>query len=40
LTVQLLKQDNWPEFQTPGHLPPNVIRFRPRASKPPRPRSR
>jgi hypothetical protein len=42
LTLELLKQNDWAEFQTPeppGQLPPNVIRFRPRASKPAGPRS-
>jgi hypothetical protein len=29
LTLGLLKQDNWPEFDTPEPLPPNVVRFRP-----------
>jgi hypothetical protein len=39
LTVELLKQVDWPDFDTPEQLPPNVIRFRPRAWKTPGPRS-
>ena len=31
LTLELLQQDDWPEFREPEPLPPNVIRFRPRA---------
>jgi hypothetical protein len=31
LTLELLKQDDWPDFETPEPLPPNVVRFRPRA---------
>jgi hypothetical protein len=30
LTVELLRQEAWPEFAEPEPLPPNVIRFRPR----------
>jgi hypothetical protein len=30
LTLELLQQDDWPEFDEPDDLPPNVIRFRPR----------
>ena len=30
LTLELLKQDDWPDFDTPEPLPPNVVRFRPR----------
>jgi hypothetical protein len=29
LTLELLQQDNWPEFAEPELLPPNVVRFRP-----------
>jgi hypothetical protein len=39
LTVELLKQADWPDFEKPEPLPPNVVRFRPRAPKQPRPRS-
>ena len=28
LTLELLQQDDWPEFDEPEDLPPNVIRFR------------
>jgi hypothetical protein len=31
LTLELLGQDDWPDFDTPEPLPPNVTRFRPRA---------
>ena len=30
LTLELLNQDDWPDFATAAPLPPNVIRFRPR----------
>ena len=30
LQLQLLAQPDWPEFDEPEQLPPNVIRFRPR----------
>jgi hypothetical protein len=30
LQLQLLAQPEWPEFNEPKQLPPNVIRFRPR----------
>ena len=30
LTLELLRQDSWPEFGTSEDLPANVIRFRPR----------
>jgi hypothetical protein len=30
LTLELLRQEEWPEFDEPEPLPPNVIRFRPR----------
>lgn len=30
LQLQLLAQPDWPEFEEPEELPPNVIRFRPR----------
>jgi hypothetical protein len=30
LQLELLRQPDWPEFDEPGPLPPNVIRFRPR----------
>jgi len=30
LTLELLRQDDWPDFKPPDQLPPNVIRFRPR----------
>jgi hypothetical protein len=39
LTVELLKQAEWPDFEKPEPLPPNVVRFRPRAPEKPRPRS-
>ena len=29
--LELLKQDAWPDFETSEPLPPNVVRFRPRA---------
>jgi len=29
LTLELLRQDDWPDFEKPQDLPPNVIRFRP-----------
>jgi hypothetical protein len=31
LMLELLGQHDWPEFDEPEPLPPNVIRFRPRA---------
>ncbi len=31
LTLELLQQDDWLDFDEPEDLPPNVIRFRPRA---------
>jgi hypothetical protein len=34
LTVELLTQADWPDFEKPQPLPPNVVRFRPRAAKP------
>ena len=30
LQLELLHQSDWPEFEEPEQLPPNVIRFRPR----------
>jgi hypothetical protein len=30
LTLELLRQEAWPEFVEPEPLPPNVVRFRPR----------
>jgi hypothetical protein len=30
LTLELLQQDNWPDFAEPAPLPPNIVRFRPR----------
>ena len=30
LTLELLRQDDWPDFERPEQLPPNVIRFCPR----------
>ena len=30
LTLQLLHQADWPDFDDPEPLPPNVVRFRPR----------
>ena len=30
LTLQLLQQDDWPQFDDAEQLPPNVVRFRPR----------
>jgi len=30
LQLELLHQPDWPEFEDPERLPPNVIRFRPR----------
>jgi hypothetical protein len=30
LTLELLRQEAWPEFAESEALPPNVIRFRPR----------
>jgi hypothetical protein len=30
LTLELLRQEEWPEFEEPETLPPNVVRFRPR----------
>ena len=32
LTLQLLQQDDWPEFDDEP-LPPNVVRFRPRVRR-------
>ena len=31
LTLELLRQDDRPDFDTPEPLAPNVVRFRPRA---------
>ena len=31
LTIELLQQSQWPEFGDCEELPPNVVRFRPRA---------
>ena len=28
LTLELLHQNEWPDFEQPDELPPNVIRFR------------
>jgi len=33
LTLELLKQNDWPDFETPEPLPPNVVRFRPRVQR-------
>jgi hypothetical protein len=30
LTLEWLRQDEWPDFEQPEQLPPNVIPFRPR----------
>jgi hypothetical protein len=30
LTLELLQQDEWPNFADSEPLPPNVVRFRPR----------
>jgi hypothetical protein len=30
LQLELLRQPEWPEFDDPEPLPPNIIRFRPR----------
>jgi hypothetical protein len=30
LQLELLRQADWPDFEQPQPLPPNVIRFRPR----------
>ena len=30
LQLELLRQPDWPDFEQPEPLPPNVIRFRPR----------
>jgi hypothetical protein len=30
IELELLRQADWPDFEQPGRLPPNVIRFRPR----------
>lgn len=30
LTLELLRQEEWPDFDEPEPLPPNVVRFRPR----------
>jgi hypothetical protein len=39
LTIDLLKQGDWPDFDAPEALPPHVIPFRHRAWKPPQPGS-
>ena len=39
LTLDLLKQDDWPDFEMPEPLPPNVVCFRPRAEGRPSGRS-
>jgi hypothetical protein len=31
LMLELLRKREWPEFDEPESLPPNVIRFRPRS---------
>jgi hypothetical protein len=31
LTVELLQQEDWPDFDEPEVLPSNVIRFRPQS---------
>ena len=31
LTLELLRQAEWPDFADTDELPPNVVRFRPRA---------
>jgi hypothetical protein len=33
LTLELLRQGDWPDFAEPEPLPPNVVRFRPRARR-------
>jgi hypothetical protein len=33
LTVELLRQHDWPEFVVSEQLPSNVIRFRPRVRR-------
>jgi hypothetical protein len=33
LTLQLLQQDDWPQFDDLELLPPNVVRFRPRVRR-------
>jgi hypothetical protein len=33
LTLELLRQDEWPELHEPEELPPNVVRFRPRTRR-------
>jgi hypothetical protein len=33
LTLQLLQQDDWPDFDTQEPLPANVVRFRPRSQR-------
>jgi len=33
LTIELLRQHDWPEFVEAQPLPPNVIRFRPRVRR-------
>ncbi len=33
LTLELLRQEDWPDFGEPEVLPPNVIRFRPRVCR-------
>ena len=36
LTLELLKQDAWPDFEISEPLPPNVVRFRLRSAATPR----
>jgi hypothetical protein len=33
LTLELLRQEEWPDFDEPEALPPNVVRFRPRCRR-------
>ena len=33
LTLELLREGTWPDFEQPEDLPPNVIRFRPRVRR-------
>jgi hypothetical protein len=33
LTLELLWQEEWPDFADAEPLPPNVVRFRPRARR-------
>jgi hypothetical protein len=33
LTLELLKQGDWRDFDTPEPLAPNVVRFRPRGQR-------